>query len=92
MRLHVQWIDMRGGYDSTDKWVGDVIDEETGKKVGFVEAARTPRRRHISLFSGKYQCDFDSQDKCEAFAKGVESVLNYMVENTEEQAESDEAA
>jgi hypothetical protein len=51
-----------------------------------------PIKRHISLFDGKYQGSFEDGEQCEAFAKGVEAVLNHMTEATEEQAEACQAA
>jgi hypothetical protein len=57
------------------------MDEDTNKEVGFVEATRSPITRHISLFGGKYQGDFKTPEECAAFAKGVEAVLNHMVES-----------
>jgi hypothetical protein len=78
MRLLVQWVDLRGGYATPVSFMTDIIDQDTSTKVGFVEASRSPARRHISLFNGKYQADFDTPSQCEAFAKGVEAVLNHM--------------
>jgi hypothetical protein len=92
MRLLVEWIDMRGGYMSQVAWRTNVIDQDTGKKVGFVDAERSPAKRHISLFGGKYQGDFVKPEECDAFAKGVEAVLSHMVAGDEEQLESDKAA
>lgn len=60
MRLLVYWIDMRGGYVGPAAWRTEVIDQDTGRKVGFVDAERSPAKRHISLFGGKYQGDFES--------------------------------
>lgn len=91
MKLQVQWVDMRGGYMSRISWRTDVIDEETGKTVGFLENRRSPAERHISLFDGKYQGDFDDHKQCAAFAKGVEAVLNHMVAVSEEKIESEAA-
>jgi hypothetical protein len=92
MRLLVEWVDMRGGYMSRVAWRTDVKDQDTGKKVGFVEAERSPAARHISLFGGKYQGDFKTPAECEAFAKGVEAVLNHAVSLDEEAVASEQAA
>lgn len=78
MKLLVQWVDMRGGYSTPVTFTTHVIDEATGAKVGFVEASRSPRARQISLFGGKYSAEFESPEECNAFAKGVEAVLNHM--------------
>ncbi len=89
MRLLVKYIDMRGNYQEPQAWETEVIDEETGKVVGWVHAERSPAFRHISLFDGKYQAEFTSHNsalECAAFAKGVEAVLNHMVEVHEERS------
>ena len=92
MRLLVEPLDMRGGYTSQVSWRLYVIDQDTGKEVGFVDAERSPAARHISLFGGKYQADFKTHEQCEAFTKGVEAVINHMTVVDEEQIESEEAA
>ena len=78
MKLKVYWVDLRGGYSTPVEFETDVVNEDTGEKVGFVKASRTPRARHISLFGGKYTADFKSPEECNAFARGVEAVLNHM--------------
>ncbi len=83
MKLRVYWTDMRGGSVSKVSFRTEVVDEETGKEVGFVEATRSPAVRHISLFNGKYQGDFVEPKECDAFAKGVEAVLNHVVDSTD---------
>ncbi len=95
MRLLVQWVDMRGGYTQPVAWRTDVIDRDTGKVVGFVDSERSPAERHISLFGGKYEGHFssgNSRQECNAFAKGVEAVLNHIVAAPEEQVDSEVAA
>jgi hypothetical protein len=72
-------------------WQTDVIDQDTGKKVGFVEEERSPAARHISLFGGKYQGDFTTWGQCDAFAKGVEAVLSHLTAVDEEQENSEVA-
>jgi len=91
MKLLVEWVDMRGGYTSRVAWQTNVIDQDTGKKVGFVDAERSPAMRHISLFGGKYQGDFRTAEQCDAFAKGVEAVLNHLTAADEEQENSEAA-
>lgn len=91
MRLLVQWVDMRGGYATQVSFKTDVIDQDTGKIVGFVEAERSPAARHISLFGGKYQGDFKSPEQCDAFAKGVEAVLNHLTAVGAQQENSEAA-
>lgn len=95
MKLLVQWVELRGGYTHPVAFRSDVIDRDTGKVVGFVDAERSPAKRHISLFGGKYQGHFssnNSKDECVAFAKGVEAVLNHMVAVDEEKSVSEAAA
>jgi hypothetical protein len=95
MRLKVYWVDMRGGYPNGMSWRTDVVDEDTDQKVGYVYAAREPQTepyRHISLFDGKYKGDFTTHQECDAFAKGVEAVLNHMTAVGELPAVSNEAA
>jgi hypothetical protein len=93
MKLLVNYVDMRGGYQEGQAWQTDVLDEETGKKVGWVHAERSPAFRTISLFGGKYEATFSSAhsiDECNAFARGVAAVLNHMVSVPEEVTESSE--
>ncbi len=90
MKLVVETVNMRGGYQDTEAWTTKVIDEETGQTAGWVHNQRSPGSlafRHISLFGGKYQAEFSSNNsilECHAFAKGVEAVLNHMVDMREE--------
>lgn len=90
MKLVVEIVNMRGGYQGTEAWETKVVDKETGKTVGWVHNQRSPGSfafRHISLFGGKYEAEFSSNDsasECRAFAKGVEAVLNHMVDTREE--------
>jgi hypothetical protein len=86
MKLRYYYTDMRGGYVSDAKFRDQVIDEETDKEVGFVQATRTPATRHISLFGGKYQGDVKSIEDVVAFLKGVEAVLNHLTEIPESAA------
>jgi hypothetical protein len=51
MKLVVYWTDMRGGYVSNVSCRTEVVDKETDKEIGFVEASRSPIARHISLFA-----------------------------------------
>jgi hypothetical protein len=85
MKLLVHDVNMRGGYTGRVAWRPEVIDEDTGKVVGFVHCERSPAERHISLFGGKYQGQFRSHEGCVAFAKGVEAVLNHIVAADEEE-------
>ena len=91
MKLRYHYTDMRGGYMSNVSFRDEVIDEDTGKKVGFVQATRTPATRHISLFGGKYQGHVKSIEDVVAFLKGVEAVLNHMTELPDDAAVSEAA-
>jgi hypothetical protein len=97
MRLLVKNVDMRGGYQGAEAWKTDVLDEETSKIVGWVHPQRepdSPAFRLISLFGGKYQAEFSSSvsaSECGAFAKGVEAVLNHMLDLGEQSTVSSEA-
>ena len=73
-------MDLRGRYASKVSFRSKVIDEDTGEQIGVVEETRSPPRRRISLFGGKYHGDFTKPEECAAFAKGVEAVLNHMAE------------
>jgi hypothetical protein len=92
MRLTVHYVDMRGGYENQTAWNTDVIDEETGKKVGYVHQENKPANRYISLFGGKYVGHFADVGRCVAFAKGVEAVLNHAISVDEQPAASEQAA
>src|SRR5258708_23543766 len=88
MKLLVQWVELRGGYTGQVAFRTDVIDQDTGKIVGFVDAERSPAKRHISLFGGKYQGHFsgnNSKVEFDAFAKGVEAVLNHPAQACDDQ-------
>jgi hypothetical protein len=91
MKLKVIYVDMRGGYGGQNVWETDVIDEETGRKVGFVHQENKPAKRFISLFGGKYVGNFDDVDRCVAFAKGVEAVFNHALATDEEAVQSSAA-
>jgi hypothetical protein len=71
MQITVPKVDLRGDSGSRS------VDDENGKSVGQLLMAKESGRT-IILF-GKYQGTFISQEECEAFAKGVQAVLNHMV-------------
>jgi hypothetical protein len=82
MRLTFEKLDARHGCAEVD-----VYDEETGKCVGKVGASNGVfhegypyRARYVRLFNQKYFGTFDTHDECVAFVKGVETVLNHMIE------------
>jgi len=63
--------------------VHDVIDRDSGQRVGTLECGygtRLPNMRQpgrtISLFGGRHRGCFETHAECVAFAKGVESVIN----------------
>jgi hypothetical protein len=87
MRLEAKHVDMRGGYPEPGVfWVTDVVDLDSGKIIGSIRNETHPRSRHISLFDGKYVADFKSQQECDAFIKGVETVLDHATSFTEPKA------
>jgi hypothetical protein len=93
MRLDCAFTTMRGGWIGRVEFQEDLItDNDTGKVVGFVKASRSPATRHVSLFGGKYQGDFRTIEECCAFIKGVEVVLNHVVQIEGEPTEAHEAA
>jgi hypothetical protein len=50
MKLVVYWTDMRGGYGTRFIARTNVIDQDTGKTVGFVDAERSPyQEAHFAL-------------------------------------------
>ena len=64
-----------------------VFDETTGRRVGTVSFEKVPGTGHksyptrtILLFDSKYVGIFNTHMECVAFVKGVEEVLNYMLE------------
>lgn len=85
MRLKVQWLNMKGQRGDV-AWETNVTDQDTQKTIGTVHHQPSPATRTISLFAGKYQDTFKTNEECEAFAKGVQAVLNHMVETDEETA------
>jgi hypothetical protein len=78
MRLRVPYVDLRRQTGSGQS--KSVDDEDTGKSVGQIIYFTGPSgpKRTISLF-GKYHGEFETDEECAAFAKGVEEVLNHMV-------------
>ena len=79
MDIQVPRVDGRARKGS----VHDVIDRDTGQRVGSLECGygtRLPNMRQpgrtISLFGGMHRGCFETHDECVAFAKGVESVIN----------------
>jgi hypothetical protein len=73
MRFNVPKVDLRRHSGSTS------IDNENGEPVGQLLMEKEDGRTIILL--RKYQGTFATQAECEAFARGVESVLNYMTAN-----------
>ena len=81
MQLDVPTLSDRGYGEHAD-----VVDLDTGKTVGRVTSGNREYKgnqrfpsRSISLFEKKYIGQFNSNEECAAFAKGVEAVLNHMV-------------
>jgi hypothetical protein len=72
MRIEVPG--MNSGASSRWGETFDVVDTDSGKIVGSVLCS--DGLRTISLFDGKYKGHFHEDRECQAFARGVETVLN----------------
>jgi hypothetical protein len=82
MRLILDRLSTRGTADEYG-----ICDEVTGKCVGTVGIGRAPRTGHhryptrtIRLFDSKHISAFNTHMECVAFVRGVEAMLNYMLE------------
>lgn len=91
MRLVLRNIELRGGYADKTAWEPEIVDLDTGKVVGSYYQENKPRLRRVTLFGGKYVGEFATHQECDAFAKGVEAVLNHMTAADEELAEFEAA-
>lgn len=71
MKIRVPHVDLRSDNGSRP------ITDETGRTIGQIlmgkEAGRT-----VVLFGEKYIGSFETQAECDAFAKGVQAVLNHL--------------
>jgi hypothetical protein len=58
----------------------DIIDEDTGKKVGYIRSSgvRNGGGIHISMFGERYVGSVNEYKHCWGFVKGVEAVLKHM--------------
>jgi hypothetical protein len=54
-----------------------VIDEDTGKEVGYIQSGNSDGIE-ISLFDGKYRTRVNRCETAVGFVLGVQSVLNHM--------------
>jgi hypothetical protein len=89
---------MRLKFDHFDgrRWnLKDVIDEDTGKKVGFIRSDGVGFTNlggiEISLFDNKYRTTVSSYKECLGFVRGVESVLNHMTVATDKRTKVQES-
>jgi hypothetical protein len=81
MKLEPNIVNMTGNHGDCH-WTTEIKDTDTGQIVGTIVHARSPAKRYVSLFGGKYEGEFTSSQsglECEAFLKGIEAVLNHMV-------------
>jgi hypothetical protein len=85
MRLKLERGDAHSARTTSNQY--GIFDEVTGKCVGTVSVERVPRlglksypTRSIRLFDSKYIGSFNTHTECVAFVKGVEAVLNCMLE------------
>ena len=80
-------------------WI-NVIDQDTGKKVGYIQcngSGVSGGGIYVSLFGNKYHgggCFLANYRECVAFVKGVEAVLNRMIStgNTASSSQQADAA
>jgi hypothetical protein len=65
----------------------DIIDEDTGKKVGHIRSNGVGFTNYggidISLFDDKYQTTVSSYKECCGFVLGVQAVLRHMTSATD---------
>lgn len=70
-------------FDGRSHSVRDVIDEDTGKTVGFIQTGAVGFGNSggiaISLFDGKYKIEVNRYEECRGFVLGVQTVLNHMI-------------
>jgi hypothetical protein len=84
MRLAFSRFDGR-----TECWI-DVIDKDTGKKIGFIHPYGVGAYGggiQVSLLHGKYTAHLNRYEECAGFVKGVEAVLNHMVSMQDQSSE-----
>jgi hypothetical protein len=78
MRLTFVGFEQKGP-DGRRRQQMPVIDDETGKQVGHVLHA--PHGCvYVHLFDGKYDGKLNDWKECKAFIKGVETVLNRLLD------------
>jgi hypothetical protein len=70
-------------FDGRSSCFRDVIDVETGKTVGFIQAGGVGFGNtggiEVSLFDGKYRTEANRFEECWGFVRSVQAVLNHMV-------------
>jgi hypothetical protein len=74
----------------------DVIDRDTGKKVGYIRSNGVGYSYggggiFITLFDGKYSDTLNKFEECWGFIKGVEAVLNHLTEIQDPHTQADES-
>jgi hypothetical protein len=84
MRLTFDQFDGRSRSDR------DVIDQDTGKKVGHIQSNGVGFENtggiDISLFGEKYRTVVNSYKECCGFVLGVQCVLNHLTAATDTRA------
>ncbi len=79
-------------FDGRSHSVRDVIDADTGKKIGHIRSNGVGFENtggiDISLFDGKYQTTVSSFKECCGFVLGVQAVLRHMTSATDYTAKS----
>jgi hypothetical protein len=68
-------------FDGRSWNVKSVIDQDTGREVGFIHSNGSGNGGGIfvSLFDNKYATTVHHYEECRGFVKGVEAVLDHMV-------------
>jgi hypothetical protein len=70
----------------------DVIDQETGNKVGLIQSSGSDFYAgggiYIYLFGNRYKTTVHSYAECQGFVKGVEAVLNHMTSTSDRTAQA----
>jgi hypothetical protein len=90
MRLTFEGFEQKGP-DGRQRQQMPVIDQDTGNQVGQVRHA--PHGCvYVSLFDGKYEGKLYDWKECKAFIKGVETVLNRLLDEMLGSASSQQKA
>ena len=71
----------------------EIIDEDTGKTVGWIQSGGTGTYRSggiwVHLFGEKYTAVCNTHDECLGFVRGVQAVLNEMTSTVVKRSSED---